>query len=206
MGDRRTAAPFTKIMRSPLARLHPGSSHLDTGVHAPARETSRRSFFLYHIINTNTIEVTSPKTAAMAILSALKGLQVQIVVDGSALKEYHEESDAGPNSVVSYVEAVSGAKFEVHITFERGFTSQYDIRSPIYVDGCKVNTPVFHKYQVARGHVRCCKGATSRVQGITKEAHFRFSDLAMRKFHNCNWKYQLSLTGSRSHRNNCHEC
>ena len=51
----------------------------------------------------------------MGIVKALPGVEVSIVVNGSALHEYEDtDIEDAPNTVTRYVEATSNANFEVH--------------------------------------------------------------------------------------------
>ena len=50
----------------------------------------------------------------MAVLDAYSSIKVQIVVNGVPLQEYDDdEESATPGEVVKYVEAASGAVFEI---------------------------------------------------------------------------------------------
>lgn len=73
----------------------------------------------------------------MAITDVLPGVQIQIIVNGTALQEYEDQgSTEGVRTVKRYIEVVSGQRFSVLITLLPHFIFKGDcIRFRIYADG-----------------------------------------------------------------------
>lgn len=60
----------------------------------------------------------------MAIVSSIKGIEVTVEVDGTALKEYAdplEEDHESDSEVIRYVEAQAGKNFSILIRFTAAF-------------------------------------------------------------------------------------
>jgi hypothetical protein len=74
----------------------------------------------------------------MAIHNSCPGLNVQVIVGGQPLTEYIDQDvSQNPHSVTAYVEAVSGAQFEINSTFTVPFPLA-DVSCAIYLDGKRV--------------------------------------------------------------------
>ena len=79
----------------------------------------------------------------MAILDAVPGLEVQVLVDNIALKEYKEplsDDDDGQidpaNTQIFYIEAKKDAVFQVSVNIDPNFTPRLrDIVIRCYIDG-----------------------------------------------------------------------
>jgi hypothetical protein len=64
----------------------------------------------------------------MAIHNNFPGLTVELVTDGSPLREYEiEEASPVPNTVMKYVEAEAGAEFAIRYSFSPTFPNHRDI-------------------------------------------------------------------------------
>ncbi|KAF1970458.1 hypothetical protein BU23DRAFT_570637 [Bimuria novae-zelandiae CBS 107.79] len=127
----------------------------------------------------------APATAIMAIIPDCPGLKVEVIVDGNALKEYDDYESRGNGTTnlrpVVSVESVSGAKFQIRITYEAGFSKMHGVRSAISIDGNFVASTITRKSRMTSGVPLTISGITSRVSGQTMEAAFKFSDLMTSK-------------------------
>lgn len=114
----------------------------------------------------------------MVILPACPGLKVEVAVAGQALKEHDDnyETNAKPKTVTKYVEAVSGANFEIAISFEKPFPDKHAVRAIVYVDGEDVARPIIRESALLK-RTRKIQGATLRVEGKRVLRKFRFSKL-----------------------------
>ena len=86
-------------------------------------------------------------------MAILKEIEVAIVVNGQELKEYDDE-DAGnddQNSVSKYVEATSGAEFQIVTSAPIWFEFSSDaVMMKIYLDGAYVENVLFQKEEAGR--------------------------------------------------------
>ena len=84
-------------------------------------------------------------------MAILKDIKVAIVVNGQELREYDDE-DAGDddqNSVSKYVEATSGAEFQIATSAPMWYEFASDaVVMTIYVDGVCVEQGLFRKEKV----------------------------------------------------------
>ncbi|KAF2677306.1 hypothetical protein K458DRAFT_163912 [Lentithecium fluviatile CBS 122367] len=72
----------------------------------------------------------------MAITTVYPGLQVDVVVNGAPLQEYDDDEDEdSPDTTTKYVEATSGANFEIRYSFGTGFSAKHAVVTRVHVDG-----------------------------------------------------------------------
>ncbi|KAJ4319592.1 hypothetical protein N0V94_003825 [Neodidymelliopsis sp. IMI 364377] len=72
----------------------------------------------------------------MAIHNNFPGLSVEIVTDGSPLREHDiEEASPTPNTVIKYVETEAGAEFAIRCSFDPRFPNHKDVRFHALADG-----------------------------------------------------------------------
>jgi len=71
----------------------------------------------------------------MAIHPELPGLEVKVCVQGQPLQEYDDDKIPEPNTTTKYIEASSNNAFTVMATFAPPFTTRYDVRMYLYIDG-----------------------------------------------------------------------
>lgn len=88
----------------------------------------------------------------MAIGKELPEVEVTVVVDGVALKEYHDHDlDEDDRTITRYIEAASGKNFEVHIKVDKGCNFIGDcLVFAIEVDGKMADTPIIRARRCAR--------------------------------------------------------
>jgi hypothetical protein len=71
----------------------------------------------------------------MAIIPGLPGLKFDVVVRGVPLEEHTDtEEEHPPGTIAKYIEAKSGAEFEIRYTVTQPFPS-HDILFEYYLDG-----------------------------------------------------------------------
>jgi hypothetical protein len=88
----------------------------------------------------------------MAILSSFPGLTVEILVNGIAREEYQPPEDEVQDTqkhVTRYIEAESGANFEVRVSLNSAFKtafdiSKYDLCAVIRIDGSYAESRLWH--------------------------------------------------------------
>ncbi|KAF2491026.1 hypothetical protein BU16DRAFT_141592 [Lophium mytilinum] len=118
----------------------------------------------------------------MAILNDLPGLKVEIVVNGQTLKEYDdddEDPEEKPRTVTKYIEATSGASFEVRFTFTRLFSlSMYSFAMDIYLDGKFMDNMCIQKNDLFKGPIELT-GVRSKKGEQWYLEKFCFSKLAI---------------------------
>lgn len=121
----------------------------------------------------------------MAISQDVPGLKVEIRVNKEPLKEYDDDPDEPhePRSVTKYVEAVSGAEFEIVIKLTCSLSLEHDCKAIISIDGKRARHPIFYKekYPIVESHH--FKGVTSSQSGKWFRENFCFSELNIGMIH-----------------------
>ena len=90
-------------------------------------------------------------------MAILKEIEVAIVVNGQELKEYDDEdaSNDDQNSVSKYVEATSGAEFQIVTSAPIWYDFSSDaVLMKIYLDGAYVENGLFLKKDARRTRAR----------------------------------------------------
>lgn len=127
----------------------------------------------------------------MAILSGVPGLEANIRVEGIPLEEYQDEHESGPDTpsqVTRFVEATSGATFDIRLYFAPYFQPLENIIGiEIAIDGTVLDKPLifedvlegnyFHNY----GHERISQGCKRGSNGSYKLHPFQFAHLDIGK-------------------------
>ena len=113
----------------------------------------------------------------MAILPDVRGLRVEVHVNGAPLKEYDDDEDAPPQTVSKFIESVSGAEFEIRYFFEPPFPTIHGVKAEIRLDGKLMRGSLHQKHELidSRGHR--CDGATSHLGGQAFTSRFNFAEL-----------------------------
>ena len=101
----------------------------------------------------------------MAILSTYPDLQVNVYVDGKSLQEYDDdEHPPTSDTVTKYMEAVSGAAFEIQYVHSQRTPSKLGVGFILYVDGKAVGNMVFNSIESCFINARI-QGCRSRING-----------------------------------------
>lgn len=122
----------------------------------------------------------------MAILRDVPGVQVQVVVDGKALKEYDDPGSAeASTSTCKYIEAISEKNFEIHVNGDDSLAGDHDIAIGVFADGNEIMG-----YNVRRGWMKSSwlipmNCAITLIDGVLKNRRLRFSNLATCKCAQC---------------------
>lgn len=120
----------------------------------------------------------------MAIHPRFPSLKAEVIVNGSASKEYNDgnDNDVDTTRTSRYVEAVSNANFKVCVTIdEKGLSKKYGVRSTVFVDGNRAQVRVLNRSMMESQVEQTFKGVSSTVNGHMMEAAFRFSNLVISK-------------------------
>lgn len=121
----------------------------------------------------------------MAILSAVPGLRVAIVVDGKALEEYTDYDDGtnvdnSPHMRISYIESKLGHSFAIEGEFQNGFQCQEDdIALAINIDGIWLPNLRFPKQTQGENFRWCCNRGLSFEEGVWNEKELIFGELTL---------------------------
>jgi hypothetical protein len=122
----------------------------------------------------------------MAVLQDVPGVQVQVVVDGKALKEYDDsESNQTSKATSKYVEAVSGRNFEIHTTLEKHMETDHDVSIRVLVDGSRISGKHIARKKMSPSYLSKIRGDVSRISGVAKQSRLLFSDLETRQYNYC---------------------
>jgi len=84
----------------------------------------------------------------MAVLDELPGLEVQIIVNKTPVKEYDDnEEEVVDKTVTRYIEAESEAEFEVRLKFQSMFniSAKHSVAAEVLLDGKYGNGVVLRK-------------------------------------------------------------
>jgi hypothetical protein len=132
---------------------------------------------------TNLPDQTMPQ------LPAYPGLVADILVDGVPLEELSVPGDVSedtPASVTRYVEARSGANFEIRVRmgqqFRRDLDPRYDLAISVFVDGVKQKGEIWTRADIAAFGGDCLdrrhKGVKYQADGDWKLKRFMFADFS----------------------------
>ncbi|KAF2117500.1 hypothetical protein BDV96DRAFT_679310 [Lophiotrema nucula] len=113
----------------------------------------------------------------MAVLPDLPTLEVEIVVDGEALKEYDDPDPpfSAPNTITKFVEATSGTEFSIKLHFTRDFPQDYAVKAQVLLDGKRVTNKRYRIKRLSGSHN--IGGVTSKDNDDWYLQKFRFSEL-----------------------------
>jgi len=119
----------------------------------------------------------------MAVLGGLPGLEVRVMVNGEPLKEYTDTfvDEEEAKTVIKYIEAVSGANFEISCRFTRPYPHRDVVNSAhVELDGEGVGGRIIRKsylQPLPRGYTASIKGRTTGQGQKWLEEKFRFAEL-----------------------------
>lgn len=121
----------------------------------------------------------------MAIVSAVPGLRVAIVVDGKALEEYTDHDDGAnldksPHISTSYIESKLGHSFAIEGEFQNCFQCQEDdLAIVILIDGVRVPSLKFPKQTRGKNFRWCCNRVLSFEEGVWNDKELIFGELTL---------------------------
>jgi hypothetical protein len=116
----------------------------------------------------------------MAVLDAYPSIKVQIEVNGAPLPEYDDdEEDSTPGTVVRYIEATTGAEFEIVSEITPRWPL-YDILFKYFVDQHNTGGTFMKKHRYQGSVVRHTeRGTRSRKDGQEFLHTFQFAALSI---------------------------
>jgi len=124
----------------------------------------------------------------MAILPSLPGFEVVVRVNDVALQEHRDIYEAEPDTpdrITRYVQATSGAKFDILFSREPCFQlPSHDIGAEVFLDGHCIDKPLFLQQDLRLPHSKrkvgyCVKGS----DGNYKAQPFMFAELDISMFY-----------------------
>jgi hypothetical protein len=117
----------------------------------------------------------------MAVLPECPGLRVEVLTQGRPLQEYDDdEEDLSPKVVTKYVEALSGAKFNVIAAFQPPFATQHDVMMRVIIDGKSMAKWHCEREQFPNKVVEC-DGIRRERHGEWVKQNFCFAELDIGK-------------------------
>lgn len=108
---------------------------------------------------------------------------MQILVNDHLLREYEDRHPHVPaRTVERYVEAHSGANFEIRFSFQAPFPPERPVSMIVTVDGKDVEEPVIRPFELfdPKGHV--CSGPLSKMGSKWFVQKYRFSSLEISEY------------------------
>jgi len=117
----------------------------------------------------------------MAIHKDYPGLEVEIIANGGALREYADDNgEPQSHTTTTYVEATSGDCFAVRLTISKSLLVEYGVWAVIRIDGVDICRKVFSQKNYERRGVLNCTIHTSAavVDGKPVGQRFCFSELS----------------------------
>lgn len=124
----------------------------------------------------------------MAILPGFPGFEVVVRVNGVALQEhqdvYEAEADT-PDRITRYVQATSGAKFDILFTQQQCFQlPSHDIVARLYLDGYNTESIAILKQDMMTGNFRSkLSRSITGSNGDYKARPFMFAELDISMLH-----------------------
>lgn len=112
----------------------------------------------------------------MAIIDDCPGLEVQIFCNDRPICEYNDHHvNLRPKTSERYVEAQSGAEFEIHYNFTPPFPTDRAVSMLITVDGRDVDEPLLRPEELHddTGHVSCGPVSTAGPQWFVQKYVFK---------------------------------
>lgn len=102
----------------------------------------------------------------MVVLDSCPGIEVSIVLNNKALKEYRDlNADDPQNSTTSYIEIEAAAAFEVDPEVTDTYTSRHDIRVEVRLDGKKIEDTLIRVEDLHKPGGHKFTGATAKING-----------------------------------------
>jgi hypothetical protein len=122
----------------------------------------------------------------MAVIDEVPGIEVGIVVNGQHLQE-HQDRDAeiSPKTTERYVEAQSGAEYEIHYSFKEPFPGDRTVSMIVTVDGKDMDEPMIRPFELFDPKGHASQGHLSRQGMQTVVQKYSFAKLAISEFSGC---------------------
>jgi hypothetical protein len=118
----------------------------------------------------------------MAVLDSVPGLKAEVVVAGASVQEYvDKDEEVPPNTVLKYIEAVSGAEFAVQYTLKPSFKMKHDLEVRLSLDGKRVTGRVLYRTD-DRSKPLVISDAYDRIDDGYFTKKFCFTDLTTGKY------------------------
>lgn len=116
----------------------------------------------------------------MAIVPGVPGLKIEVVSNGTPLREYNDPDDTSPgNTVTKYVEAISGATFAIRYTIDPTFQYLHDAaKLQMRLDGNKVFSRHIRK-ESHREHCEVFDGCLSLENDKSYKRKFCFMEVSL---------------------------
>lgn len=117
----------------------------------------------------------------MAVLPSCPEINVEVVVNGEALKEYEDDEESTTRTkVTKYVEAASETNFEIRYAIAPRHSSRHGVRVRIGIDGRHMCGTIHRRKNFHGTH--SLNGASSRLaSGKHGMSKFRFTELDIGK-------------------------
>ncbi|KAK5134231.1 hypothetical protein LTR08_006774 [Meristemomyces frigidus] len=118
----------------------------------------------------------------MAILPGAPGISCTIQVNGEDLPEYDdddaEEQPAHTATTTRYIEAVTGANFEIATRFSRTFAQRKEgVGIWFYMDGQRIRSIDYKSHEITNGKPRNMAKASAMEGGREGVKRFKFAEL-----------------------------
>ncbi|KAH9876224.1 hypothetical protein J1614_004103 [Plenodomus biglobosus] len=118
----------------------------------------------------------------MAILDAVPGLEVAIYSNNNELREYEDPStDKTSRKLGCYIEAQSGATFEIRYSFKSPFPEERTVAASISIDGEVMDEPLIRPCELFQSSGHVSAGPITNRYGTWTVQPYRFSPLCIRK-------------------------
>lgn len=128
------------------------------------------------------------------MIEGVPGLEVQIVVAGVPLQEYNSDEDDEVKSVTKYIEATSGANFEIRWSFTSDFKQKgHQILIAVYGDGMGLAAETSRPSDLLTGY-STLTGRTRNAGNHAVFEKFTFSELKIGMLSSSNCRAQTSVT------------
>jgi len=120
----------------------------------------------------------------MAVIDEVPGLEVGIVVNKQRLQEHQDrDADISPKTAERYIEAQSGAEYEIYYSFKDPFPGDRTVSMIVTVDGKDMDEPIIRPFELfdVKGHAS--QGHVSRQGRQWVVQKYSFSQIDIRECH-----------------------
>jgi hypothetical protein len=119
----------------------------------------------------------------MAVIDEVPGLEVRVVVNEQALREYEDPSAKVPSQITErYVEAQDNSTFRIHYSFQPPFPADRPVSMIVTIDGNNLDEPVTHPFDLFQATGHSSTGVIARVGENWQVQKYCFSAIEISEY------------------------
>ncbi|KAL5403580.1 hypothetical protein PMIN06_009681 [Paraphaeosphaeria minitans] len=113
--------------------------------------------------------------------ATIPGLEAFIMINGQSCKEHDDRTPVASNCTERYIEAQSGATFEIHLRFTRPFTNDQNVSVIVTIDGKDLDELVNRQSELYEKEGHVSKGPISKAGENFWQQKYRFAKLDIKE-------------------------